>query len=445
MTPIAHRVALTGSVVLLLALAPFTRAQAGAPASAPSPSNTVVPAATPTAIPAPGSESSSASASVPAAARPGWIRRIERLVRGRAVSVSVGVDGRFLYRHRDGVPRRPASNEKLLLSMALLDAFGPDARLPTSAAASRVRGRTVRGNLWILGGGDPETGPGELGALARKVKAAGIRRIRGRVLGSRDFFKHDWFAPGWKPSFPGTEVALPTALSFEGNTVRGRSVTDPERLAAESLTKRLRAIGVHVRGKPGSGHAPRSLRQVASVGSLPLARLLRHQNVDSRNFYAETLGKLLGATEFGPPGTIRKGAAAIERFASSRGVKVTAHDNSGLSYDDRVTAAGILRLLWSVGPESWDDELRSSLPTGGQGTLKDRLRGVRVRAKTGTLTDVSALSGWVWMRRDHRWAQFSILDAGMSKTPASRIEDGIVRAVARKATCPGCAPAIEVP
>ena len=195
----------------------------------------------------------------------------------------------------------------------------------------------------------------------------------------------------------------------------------------------------------GLGQRSGSLRTVASVDSAPLDQVLRHQNVDSRNFYAETLGKLLGATEFGAPGTIHKGAKAIEQFARSRGVDVTAHDNSGLSYDDRVTTSGIVRLLWSVGPESWDDELRSTLPTGGQGTLVDRLRGVRVRAKTGTLTDVSALSGWVWMRQERRWAQFSILDAGMSKTPASRIEDGIVRAVARKATCAGCAPAIAVP
>jgi len=102
-------------------------------------------------------------------------------------------------------------------------------------------------------------------------------------------------------------------------------------------------------------------------------------------------------------------------------------DNSGLSYGNRVTAAGIVELLTQAEDEPWGEQLRRALPTGGQGTLEDRLRDVEIRAKTGTLTDVSALSGWVLSERRGTWIEFSILSQGLSKTVASDVEDRIVR------------------
>ena len=61
-----------------------------------------------------------------------------------------------------------------------------------------------------------------------------------------------------------------------------------------------------------------------------------------------------------------------------------------------------------------------------------RLHGVRVRAKTGTLDDISALSGWVFARGTDTWVEFSILSFGMSKSVASDIEDEIVRVLRRR-------------
>jgi D-alanyl-D-alanine carboxypeptidase/D-alanyl-D-alanine-endopeptidase (penicillin-binding protein 4) len=252
-------------------------------------------------------------------------------------------------------------------------------------------------------------------------------------MGSTGYFRHDWWAPGWKPSFPGAEVALPTALTFEGNRSHGRSIRDPERRAAASLTRQLRSSGVRVGGKPGAGRAPRGLRVVAGIRSRSLEALLRRQNVDSRNFDAEVLGKLLGVTRFGAPGTISKGARAIERWASGFGVSVQAHDGSGLSYRNRVTASGVVRLLWAADGATWTNDLRGALPRGGQGTLAHRLRTVHVRAKTGTLDRISALSGWVRLERTGEWAEFSILSRGTSKDAAVRVEDRIVRAVAANA------------
>jgi D-alanyl-D-alanine carboxypeptidase/D-alanyl-D-alanine-endopeptidase (penicillin-binding protein 4) len=156
-------------------------------------------------------------------------------------------------------------------------------------------------------------------------------------------------------------------------------------------------------------------------------------NRESRNFHAEVLGKLLGRLVFGGAGTIAKGARAIERFTEARGLEVVANDASGLSYANRVSARDLVRLLWFAESRPWGGALWAGLAGGDQGTLEDRLLGVRVRAKTGTLIGISALSGWVWLEREGRWGEFSILSRGMSKSQAVAIEDRIVRIVANRA------------
>jgi D-alanyl-D-alanine carboxypeptidase/D-alanyl-D-alanine-endopeptidase (penicillin-binding protein 4) len=199
------------------------------------------------------------------------------------------------------------------------------------------------------------------------------------------------------------------------------------------LTQQLRDNGVRVRGRPGAAGAPAALQDVAAVESGPLRALLAKTLRPSWNFGAEVLGKGLGAEVRGLPGTIAKGAAAIEAWVEARGAEVTSFDSSGLSYANRVTAAGMVGLLAQAEDEDWGNALRRALPAGGQGTLEHRLHDVRVRAKTGSLTDVSALSGWVWAEQPGTWVEFSILCSGMPKSVASGIEDQIVRILAAQA------------
>lgn len=351
-----------------------------------------------------------------------WMSKIDGVIGARSVSVAVGEAGATLYERAEATPRTPASNEKLLLSMTLLDTFGPTSVITTEAASKRetVHG-TLPGDLWILGRGDPEVDRRTMGTLARRIVAAGIEKIDGRVIGSTGYFLRDWDAPGWN-SVARQYVARPTALTFEGN---GSSA--PERAAAAALVRQLERRGVKVTGEPGSGEPPSGLADVASVRSRPLQGILVKLLRPSNNFYAEVLGKGLGAEVSGAPGTIAKGAAAIQAWVRDHGADFTLYDNSGLSYANRVTAAGIVHLLDQAEDESWGTDLRRSLPTGGQGTLRDRLHHAKVRAKTGTLTSISALSGWIWSDKLDTWIEFSILSSGMSKTTSSGIEDRIVK------------------
>ena len=370
------------------------------------------------------------------AAPPDWVQRVDSLVGDRPVSVTIALEGDTLYRHKDWVARPPASNQKLLLSMALLRRFGADATIPTRLFATEHVGTdgVLEGNLWIIGHGDPEVDAVDMAELARALVDAGVERIRGRVFGSAGPFARDWWAPGWRDYFPEVYIALPTALTYRFNEgARGRHLVDPERLAAKALTKKLEARTIEVTGKPGSGSAPGGLVALASITSDPLSSIMRRMNLISSNFRAEVLGKMLGAERLGTPGTIAKGARVIEGFADSHGVRLIAHDSSGLSYNNRVSTEGITEMLRLAERAPWGEVLRGTLPAGGEGTLQDRLEKVTIRAKTGTLIDVSALSGWVWLKREDAWAAFSILSSGIDEDRAKSIENKIVRVVAANA------------
>jgi serine-type D-Ala-D-Ala carboxypeptidase/endopeptidase (penicillin-binding protein 4) len=339
--------------------------------------------------------------------------------------------GAGIYGHLPTVPRAPASNEKLLLSMSMLDRFGAAFRIATEAASSvRVRDGVLDGDLVLMGQGDPELGADDLQSLAIRLRDAGLTRVTGSVVGDTTTFRRDRRAPGWHP-IALRYIGLPTALSFEGNVDANGYVFDPERRAAAALAADLRELGIRVEGEVRSGPAPAGVRTIAAVRSAPLEDILGRQNVSSINLDAETLSKLLATDVSGRPGSIAQGAEAIEGWANALGADATLHDACGLSYADRVTAAALAALLDDALRRPWGDELRASLAAPGEGTLGGRLAGLPVRAKTGTLIrDVSALSGYVRLR-DGRLASFSILSR-LPKDEAVSLEDSIVRAVAAR-------------
>ncbi len=367
-----------------------------------------------------------------------WIQQIRDAIGGRRVSVAVGVDGVEWFQHLDWVPRPPASNEKLLLSMALLSRFSPTMTIATQAASTRPPqpNGVLRGNLWIIGHGDPEVGRADLVALAKAIADAGVTSIRGRVIGDTGPFRRDWFAPGWKVYFPRYYVSLPTALTFLQNRSKtGVHIADPEERAARFLTAKLEALGIDVHGKPTGAPLTTHVVEVASIRSAPLQSIIRRMDLLSRNFYAEVLGKKLGSVAYGT-GSIASGARAIDAFLDREGVHFTLHDASGLSYANRATADGILHLLWAADAAPWGETLRDALPHGNQGTLEGRLPKIELHAKTGTLDHASALSGWVWLQQSQQWAEFSILSSGFSEWTAKGIEDQIVRAISQNAVDP---------
>ena len=395
-------------------------------------------------------------AALPGAAAPRWKRQLHKATSSKTVSVRIVTGGRVLLDKRSRWKRIPASNQKLLLSMALLDRLGPEKRFATTAFVDRkgapfadpgdpnVRNGVLYSNVYVIGRGDPTlSGPNSpyeraisvratrLGDLAHEIEKAGIRRIAGKVVGVKSYFRHDWNARGWKPNFPMEEVALPSALAINGNVRRGHHIDNPEWRLARTLTRKLQAMKIWVKRPPMAGDLPGGTTELAAIESRPLRALLGHMNRTSSNFFAEMFTKRLAVAAGDRPGTIAGGARALRRWVRRHGVGIRAFDGSGLSYSNRVSARGIVKLLTRAEKAGWGDELMDSLPKGGWGTLENRLTDVRLRAKTGTLENVSSLSGWLWLRRSDRWARFSIMIGGRPTWQAKGVEDRIVRLVSR--------------
>ena len=315
--------------------------------------------------------------------------------------------GRRLYGRNPGRSLKPASNEKLTVALAALDELGPAFRIPTDVLGEgRLDGHVWRGTLVLKGYGDPTLSRRDLLRLADAIRRGGIRRLTRPVEGDESYFDRRRTAPGWKPSFYKIECPPLSALVVDRARVGGRTVEDPALSAARAFSRALRSVGVRVPRGARKGTAAEDAVRLARVSSPRLERLLVRMNRKSDNFLAETLLKELGAREAGR-GTTAAGARVVvsalrARSLPLRGVRIV--DGSGLSRYDRLTARSIAALLVSA----WRDRrvrwrLFLSLPLAGvEGTLADRLERPparrHVRAKTGTTSSASALSGYVRRR-----------------------------------------------
>jgi D-alanyl-D-alanine carboxypeptidase/D-alanyl-D-alanine-endopeptidase (penicillin-binding protein 4) len=334
---------------------------------------------------------------------------------GQTAALVVDVrTGELVFEANAGAPLRPASAEKLPLALAALRLLGPAYRFRTDLVGVGVRrGQVWDGNVFLVGGGDPTLARSDLDALAREIRARGIRRIAGRVLGDESRFDTRRDAPGWKPWFAGIESRPLSALSVEG--ARLRTLDGSAAATARALTAALERRGVDVVGRAGAGTARGGATPLASDLSEPLADVVRHMNRESDNFYAELLLKELGRV-YGGTGSSAAGSRVVRGELADAGVPVRAlrlADGSGLSSSDRLTVGALVAVLQAGASDPRiDDAFVTSLAVAGvSGTMKDRLarrptRG-QVIAKTGTTNAASALAGFV--RR--RYA-FAILQNG---------------------------------
>src|SRR6476659_10006412 len=121
--------------------------------------------------------------------------------------------GETVYSRNASLSLLPASNEKLAVTYAALTALGPGFRIETDVLGEGQEvGTTWQGDLVLKGYGDPTLSSADLVDLARQVRAAGITRITGSVLGDESWFDTLRTAPGWKASFFIYESAPLSAL-----------------------------------------------------------------------------------------------------------------------------------------------------------------------------------------------------------------------------------------
>ncbi len=219
-----------------------------------------------------------------------------------------------------------------------------------------------------------------------------------------------------------------------------KRVDDPRRFAGYVLADVLRAMQIEVKGDVGLGGASIHSR-ITYVESEPLAVLVRELGKNSDNFYAETLLKTLGGVSHGAPAASRDGADAVSAWltelgALDPGFRMT--NGSGLFDANRVSAwtlATVLRHAYTS-PRIGADFVAELAVGGVDGTLRSRFRDQSaeriVRAKTGTLDQVVALSGYVLAPPGKSPVAFSFIADGVSgkHTEARDRIDRCVQAIA---------------
>ncbi len=433
-----------------------------------------------------------------------------------AVRVDSVRTGQTLYQRNNARLVVPASNMKIVTAVVAASRLGWDFRYETRLESTGpVEDGVLRGDLMVVGDGDPSIGSHDAGPAglflewADALRAAGIRRVEGRLIGDDNAFTDETLGAGWAWDYLADGYAAPSgALSYNENVAvvrltpgptagspatvalqppghelvainrvvtgapestasisfarlpkdprvtitgtvpagrpvvtRTTSVDNPTRFFVEGLRLALLERGIIVSGGAidvDEVDAPAADRRVvARHRSEPLTTLIANFLKVSQNFYGEMILKTLGRTA-DRAGSTERGRQAVRETLASWGLPadgLVMYDGSGLSRYNYVTADGIVELLTRV----WRDErLRgpfvAALPVGGRdGTLDLRMRNTvldrNVRAKTGSIANVRALSGYLQSQSGDTLV-FSMI-ANHFTVPSARVDAVVERALVR--------------
>ena len=366
--------------------------------------------------------------------------------------VQDAITGKVLFDRSGGEVRAPASNIKLLTAAAALRTLGPDRRFSTRVVAGPKPGSVV-----LTGGGDvllgagksaPEAVLGRAGLATLAESTVDALRKAGTtgpvsVLLDDSLFTGPSLSPAWSPEdVAAGEVAplFPLALNsarFDPAVTTGPRPRDAAMTAAEAFAARLSAAGAGagLTVAPGVARLPAARKPSAAAGGQ--AKVLAEvqsatvsQQVDlllrtSDNYLAEVMGRMV-AVASGKPASNAGAVAAVLQQLEELGIPAAtlrAADLAGLTLDNKVSARQLAAVVRAMTTGS-DTRLRSALagfPVAGlTGTLGSRYtdtstaRGAGlVRAKTGTLNTVIALSGYV-VDADGRLLVFSFIGNGLT-------------------------------
>ena len=381
-----------------------------------------------------------------------------------AVSILDAATGKAVYRKGGAVAVLPASTLKIVTAVTVLTVLPADATLRTAVVTSgSVEGGVLAGDLVLVGGGDTtlssvETAgypaPSRMSALVDAVRRRGITAVTGGIVVDGSAYSGPLLEPSWKPTYV-TEgsVAPVTALMVDAGrarpgATRGARSSNPDLLAGRRFSALLATRGVTVRGGVTRGRATPGAAAIGEVHSARLPALVERMLLRSDNDLAEALLRRAAVTQ-GLPASFAGSAELVRRTLVRLGHDITGlvvRDGSGLARADRLSTnllAGLLRLATDPAQPNLRPVLAGLPVAGFNGTLGRRYRDAstraaagRVRAKTGTLNNVTTLAGMVVTES----GQLLVFAASADQVPtadvtgASRLLD---RAVAAVAAC-GC-------
>lgn len=342
--------------------------------------------------------------------------------------------GATLYERRADGRRVPASVEKLFTTSTALLRFGSGGTLATRVLTDGTAGPdgVLRGDVYLVGGGDPTLTGSHLERLARRLATQGVTAIEGRIYGDESLFDSRRGGPRTRFAFDGFMGGVLSSVAYR----RGfDDELSPPADAADRFAAYLRLADVDVPAGGQARVAPPAAQEIARVASPTMRDLVATVNGASDNFAAEMLFKAMGA-QFGSGGTHAAGQRVVRSEMKGLGLTPTISDGSGLSRSNRTTPRQVVRLFQQMAERPDENmALRASLPVAGRsGTLTRRMRGTPAErdcaAKTGTLNGVSALAG-ICVTDAGDEVAFAFLLNGVNISSAKRIENRMAAAIAR--------------
>ena len=312
--------------------------------------------------------------------------------------------GHLLADLNGGIPRVPASNQKLVSTAFALDRLGPDFRLKTQLL------RHTDGSLEIVGEGDPDLSIAEIQKFAMVALGHGGSRTQASLAAAplqlmvREEPRQRWWPADWDPADRSYAYGAPiTRLALTSNALH-MAVMDPAARLQRILNSTVRQQGGQIQLLMVDQQTREAALDRSSEGSVvlhsedsaPMHALLSLANTESHNFTAEVLMR-----EAANVWDVNRASLATTHWMQAQGIPMTGlqvRDGSGLSRGNRLTSRSLSILLLRMAQHPLAAYYQASMAIAGQrGTLRNYYRGTSLQGrfwgKTGTLTGVRSISG----------------------------------------------------
>lgn len=312
----------------------------------------------------------------------------------------------------------PASNAKLFTTAVALANLGGDYKLSTKLFSDdeNLSDGVINGNLYIKGFGNSVFTQNDLEAMITELKARGITRITGNIIGDDTYFDNVYKRDDWIAD-EAANVNLPPVSALvldrnrkivslrKGKRIRTQlsPIENPPLHIAKVMRSKLLENGILVDKAAKFGTTPNN-SVLLSQSSITLRELIQPINKQSDNFLAEVLFKTIGAEKSKIQGNAFYSTQAILDFIEDNGIYSTGTtlvDGSGISRFDQITPGAVVGLLEVMYFDilNFDDFYNSLSIAGVDGTLRHRMIGSlaenNFRGKTGSLNGVTSLSGYL--------------------------------------------------
>ena len=320
----------------------------------------------------------------------------------------------FVFNHRQAM--RPASTMKVLTAVTALDLLGGDYTFQTRLCVDGdVEGRTLRGDVYCVGGLDPLFDDYDMQVFADSLKALGIDTIRGSIYADNSMKNTDRYGAGWCwDDDEDNPVLIP--LLYKGKDG-----------FMDEFMKALRRGNIVFDAFASARTCPQSARTVC-IRSRGIDQVLQPMMKNSSNLCAEALFYQIAKYGGNSPAKASHAAKRVGALIDRLGLDASQYDvadGSGLSLYNYVSPeleVRFLRHAWRNGPIF--SLLYPSLPIAGvDGTLSKRMKNGNasgnVHAKTGTVSRVSSLAGYLTASNGHTLC-FSIINQGVTKVSMGR-------------------------